>query len=314
MYYFYNQFLETILTAERWATAEDLLQRPHSFLSSPSLDIGKEVLTRLKTAFGKDAVKYIVLLKEDRAKKPNKWPANLPTSKGDPKGMVAFHGAIITHLLQHERGTVQLRESSSLFPMPNGGGASAPVIVEDVKIFDQVMENVTVEVVPTVTDLPQKKVLNFQELHQQFEEKKRLSTVEEDGRTVMLKSSHSFQGYQLTKDIREASHIMDKVFQDMEDILVNYGQVLRDLDAQIEDELHFVEFADVDASRCVKSYKRLQELRVKRRCVKDSMQLADLLVKNLGTDLAKRLNHVSDKINHLDERMYTLRVPEEFKH
>jgi len=44
---------------------------------------------------------------------------------------------------------------------------------------------------------------------------------------------------------------------------------LRKLDAAIRDELHFVEFMDLDMRRAYKSYKRLHELRIQRRQLKN---------------------------------------------
>lgn len=314
LFYFYNQFLESILTAERWATAEELQNRPYSFLAAPTLEGGKEVLSRLKQTFGKDAVKYILLLKEERAKKPSKWPASLVTSQGSKTTMIASHGAMVSHILQCERGNVQLRESSTLFPLSGDKGKTTPIVVEEVYIFDQFSPEIQVEVLPTSEDLPPGEDLDYHSLHQGYAEKKNLTTVEENGKILFLKSSHDFDGYKMTQEMKEAFQVLEHLFQDVEDVFMNYAEILHNLEAQIEDELHFIEFADVDAGRCVKSYKRLQELRVKRRCMKDSMQLADLLVKNLGMDFPQRLQHISKKIQHWNQRTYTLRVPDEFQH
>lgn len=314
MYYFYNQSLRAILTAERWASADDLQNRPHSFLCFPSLEGGKEVLNRLKTAFGKETIRYVILLKEDRVKKPSKWPSPLKQGGGNSTDMVAKHGSLITFLLQSTQKFVQLRESSTLFPISTVGSSVTPVVVETVHFFDQVLTDVTVEVVATATEEPEKATLDFQQVHSQFSAKKKSSMLATENGDITLKSSLNFQDYLLTQDLREISDLITHVYQNIEEICLNYGEILRSLDAQIEDELHFIEFFDVDASRCVKSYKRLQELRVKRRCVKDSMQLADLFMKQLGTDLPKKLHHVSEKIDHWDKRHYSVRVPDEFKH
>ncbi len=314
MFYFYNQFLETILTAERWATAEDLQSRPHSFLSSPTLAEGKEVLSRLKSAFGRENAKYIMLLKEERAKKASKWPTRVPTSKGNATIMTANHGAIITHLLKNERGFVHLRESSSLFPLPQSGGESVPVVVEDVQLFDVILPQVTVEVMPELTEETPKKEINFHEIHRNFGEEKQLSMVEADGKVAFLKSSLQFSGYKLAEEINEVNGKLQGIYQDIDDIFRSYGDILHHIDSQIEDELHFIEFSTVSASQCIHSYRHLQELRVKRRCIKDSIQLAELLAQNLGTDLPQRLSHVSEKIQQWDQRSYMLRVPEEFNH
>lgn len=314
LYYFYNQFLESILTAERWATAKDLKCRPHSFLSTPTLAGGKEVLQRLKVAFGKENVKYIILLKEDRAKKTSKWPVKMPNSKANATIIVANHGAFITHLLQNEGGLVQLRESSSLFPLPNGGGPTAPVVVEDVRIFDQVVPNVTVEVMPTVENIHYESHLDYGKLHRQFGKEKKITILQDDSKNILLRSSHSFTEYTMVEEMNEASALLTKVYQNIEEIFLHYGEELHRIDSQIEDELHYIEFSDANASHCSKAYKRLQELRVKRRCIKDSIQLAELMAQNLGSDLPQRMKQISEKINQWDERSYMVRVPEEFNH
>ncbi|MFI3254616.1 MAG: hypothetical protein R3Y63_09810 [Eubacteriales bacterium] len=315
MYYFYNQFLESILTAERWASAQDLQSRPYSFLTCPDLDKGKEVLRSLKSTFDKEQIRHIILLKEERAKKPAKWPTALENPQGDESKIVEIHSGIVAYLLQTQGTFVQLRESSALFSLPNHNNASPPVVVEDVRIFDQVLKNVTVEVLPLVTEVPEEREpLNFESVHSQFNAQKKSSQVirQEDG--ILLKGSLRFHDYQLALDIVQISQLLSDVFENIEEIALHYGGLLRDVDAQIEDQLHFIEFFDLDANRCVTAYKRLQELRVKRRCIKDSMQLADLLVKQLGNDFPQRLHHISKKITHWDERTYAVRVPDEFQY
>lgn len=172
----------------------------------------------------------------------------------------------------------------------------------------------------TVTETSQgqnnqnKVVVDFQQLHRNFQGEKKYSAKKEDGKIILENPSLSFDGYQLAQDIDQAAQLLEKIFQHIEDISSHYGDALRDIDAQISDELHYVEFSDADTQHCVKSYKRLQELRVKRRCVKDSMLMANLLVRSMGMELPKKLSTVSEKINHLDQRTYVVRVPEEFQH
>lgn len=312
MYYYYNQFLRAILTAERWATADDLQSRSRSFITLQSSEVAKDVLNRLKLAFGKDASKYIILMKESTVRVTEKWPDKMPGAKENEIEIVANHGRIIGHLLQQEAGNVQLRESRFLFPTADDPENIQPPTVVDVLPMlppkEEELENTI------FSDYIEGRNLDFTEIHRNFSEKKQISMIEEDGKTIFLKSSLSFDGYHLTQDIGDAAFLLGKIFKNIEDICLNYGGTLRDLDAQISDELHFIEFADMGDSSSAKSYKRLQDLRVKRRCVKDSMKIADLLVKTIGTDLPDKLSYVSDKITNWDERSYMVRVPEEFKH
>lgn len=404
MYYYYHQYLQGVLAAERWVCAEDLRRQPYSLLSVPSHKEANELFTRVKKTLGKGIGSHVTIMKEATVSKPDAWPIRTQGSPTQPVFAESDHPKLISFILMTEAENFQLVDSSKIIDPSQmetlddfdnfnllglsggyfmsstqhfqkirsfgsgesqerreefGNGQSEQSQRDENQIFQMELngENTGHEMIlsseqereesseyvkiypdnsgkteqlqgqegdleddnPASLSGPQsldalQPMLNFAELHRNFSSKKQYSAVKEGGKIILENSTLTFDGYQLAQDIDAAAQLLDKIFHHIEDISKHYGDALRDIEAQISDELHFVEFADVDACRCVKSYKRLQDLRVKRRCLKDSMLMANLLVRTMGKELPKKLSNVSEKINHLDERTYEVRVPNEFQH
>lgn len=353
MYYFYHQFLQGVLAAEQWVTSQDLRRQPYSLLSVPSHKEATELFQRVKKTLGKEVGSHITIMKEATVQKPDAWPIRTQGSPNFPVDAESKHPKLMGYLLLVESGAFQLKDSSVLVqawqdevPIEvktqemeqeqseleqfisstdalEHGFPREGVSVEDLELLEETLREESKKSMEDLEDLDLftadsldtlQPILNFTKLHQNFNSKKQYTAVREDGKIILENSTLTFDGYQLAQDIDQAAQLLDKIFHHIEDISKHYGDALRNIEAQISDELHFIEFADADTTRCVKSYKRLQELRVKRRCVKDSMLMANLLVRTMGKELPKKLCNVSEKINHLDQRTYEVRVPEEFQH
>ena len=89
------------------------------------------------------------------------------------------------------------------------------------------------------------------------------------------------------------------------------GDRLHKLEQAICDELHFVEFMDLDGRRAYNSYKRLHQYRLERRLVKNEQDVLTILTQTLGCtperlgDLAKKALNC---INGCKNRRYSPRT------
>ena len=89
------------------------------------------------------------------------------------------------------------------------------------------------------------------------------------------------------------------------------GDRLHKLEQAICDELHFVEFMDLDGRRAYNSYKRLHQYRLERRLVKNEQDVLTILTQTLGCtperlgDLAKKALNC---INGCKNRRYAPRT------
>lgn len=131
---------------------------------------------------------------------------------------------------------------------------------------------------------------------------------------LTLKSSLSVETYQLPQQLLSAATSLSEILQQIQDISTYYPQLLKDIDAQIEDELHYLEFTTIPPEESAQLLARLQNLRIKRRYLKDSIYIANLLPSERLASFAKNLNGVSQKIKSLDKREYQVRAPEDFPH
>ena len=86
-------------------------------------------------------------------------------------------------------------------------------------------------------------------------------------------------------------------------------QNLSTADREISDELHYIEFCNLNASEGYKSYKRLKELQQKRRAIKNSFEMLDT-VQVVVSGVSKIEKMVTDPA----KKSYTLREPETFIH
>lgn len=77
------------------------------------------------------------------------------------------------------------------------------------------------------------------------------------------------------------------------------------VDGQIQDELHYIEFAKCNAYQAWVSWKRLQILRQQRRSIKNELEVLDIILeKKVGQVVAE---DIRKQIEGMDHRMYTPR-------
>ena len=107
------------------------------------------------------------------------------------------------------------------------------------------------------------------------------------------------------KVISSLNSYQNQVVEEMEKLTQNLSTV----DREICDELHYIEFCNLNAAEGYKSYKRLKELQQKRRAIKNSFEMLDA-VQVVVSGVSKIEKMVTDPA----KKSYTLREPETFIH
>lgn len=85
-----------------------------------------------------------------------------------------------------------------------------------------------------------------------------------------------------------------------------FADKLSELDKEIDDILHFIEFNNFSACNGYKLCKALKELRLNRRKMKDNLEIIGVLESHTLTNVS--LGHTNNAIAGLDGRKYTPRV------
>lgn len=85
-------------------------------------------------------------------------------------------------------------------------------------------------------------------------------------------------------------------------------------DREILDEMHFLEFNQLNAANGFKVYQRLHDLRLKRRAAKDSAIIATFMTDLLAGIDREKLSKYQARLQGLRSRQYLLREPELFEH
>lgn len=106
-------------------------------------------------------------------------------------------------------------------------------------------------------------------------------------------------------------HQLQELAGMLEDVNSNHRDRLKEIEKAILDELHFAEFMELDIQRAYRSYRRVHDLRVRRRQIKNEMIVSNLICTRFGTipesllaDVAKTLQCIEG----LKTRLYTPRV------
>lgn len=106
----------------------------------------------------------------------------------------------------------------------------------------------------------------------------------------------------LKAELNNASSMMKEVVYNQEFLL----KELSDIDLEISDILHYIEFHKFSASEGYKLAKMLQVARDKRRKIKDELDIVEIVK---SVDCKSLLNgNLVDRMDSLDSRMYTPRV------
>lgn len=81
---------------------------------------------------------------------------------------------------------------------------------------------------------------------------------------------------------------------------------LSDVDKELSDINHYIEFCNLNAAQGYKAYKMVKERRVKRRSIKNELVVVDaILEKRISDSITEEIEKV---VHSLDERTYTPRI------
>lgn len=90
---------------------------------------------------------------------------------------------------------------------------------------------------------------------------------------------------------------------------VNLNYMLSEVDKEICDVMHYIEFYNLDAAKGYKMYKMLKDCRMRRRKIKDEYEKVNAAIIALANEeLIEKVKTALKQINGLDKRMYTPRI------
>ena len=87
---------------------------------------------------------------------------------------------------------------------------------------------------------------------------------------------------------------------------INLDIELSNIDKEITDIEHYIEFFCLDAAKGYKAYRMLRERLTKRRHIKDEMNCADYIINGSASEFSD--GTVAKRLNALDKRQYEPRV------
>lgn len=90
----------------------------------------------------------------------------------------------------------------------------------------------------------------------------------------------------------------------------NYVKDMKNIEHEIIDVLHFIEFEPTDSVDTKEVYDRLHRLRKKRRELKDKLYLSQLLLARFHSISPESLMEDIEKVKKLEKRAYALRAPD----
>ena len=90
---------------------------------------------------------------------------------------------------------------------------------------------------------------------------------------------------------------------------VNLNHMLSEVDKEICDIMHYIEFYNLDAAKGYKMYKMLKDCRMRRRKIKDEYEKVGMAITALANeDLIEKMKTALKQMKGLDSRLYTPRI------
>lgn len=97
-----------------------------------------------------------------------------------------------------------------------------------------------------------------------------------------------------------------ELYKNITQYRANLDIQLSNVDKEITDIQHYIEFYSLDAAKGYKAYRMLKERLTKRRFIKDEIRRADYFIAGTATDFSH--GAVTKRINNMEHRQYEPRV------
>lgn len=276
MYYIYNQGLDAVLTTKGWIEFSEIGDDSYLLLAFTNDDDIDEVKTNVLDKYTSTITRSTVILNEDMLL--NKRLKPIVLGERDKLILNSCVQQLIQILIAKNGKKVNV---SRIF----SSTTNEIQVKTNAQALAQVLSQVKVEALELNTD----EILRIKnEFHYETND-----FVEES--LMLLKKS-------------------EEIYRKSQEILSSYDEILNEVESQISDELHYIEFNRLDATSALEFSNNLHELRNKRRTLKDCLFTANLMVKQFDDEKIERLNHIQSKLEHLGDRSYIVRSPENFNH
>lgn len=279
MYILYNNGIDAYLTNKGWKTYTALLNKNKNYQliivknANPKLQEIKNCLEKNSKTIAKGVILINVVDITDDFPK-----MTVDFSNQVRHVLKSGASALVSLLMQCECLKIK---STIIFPRNQINGKVAPELLEK-----QAKEEVT-------TKKAMKSGLTLEDLNR-------------------VKSQIKYNN-DFINDTITMTRSVNSVYKQATEISIYYKIILQEIDGQIQDELHFVEFNRLGVFRSKKFTKNLNKLRNKRRYIKDQLNTANMLLKSLSNDEVEKLNEVAIKLDKLNSRRYLIRSPKNFK-
>lgn len=131
---------------------------------------------------------------------------------------------------------------------------------------------------------------------------------------LRIQNELEYKNDEFIEDVILSSRKNIEIYNKSKEIMLTYDDTLKDIEGQINDELHYIEFNDLDWIESYKIILNLRQLRIKRRKIKDCISVANIVMKTLNDKNIEEFADVLDKMENFSNRRYVIRSPENFKH
>lgn len=276
MYVVYNQGLGAYLTMLGWKTQPELERNIHNLIAITEKSDLNKIIQRLDVKYVKSISKGCALIDVATFK------TTFPTPKlsfTKPQNNTIKNGAVrlVEVLIELKATTINSNEYFPTKTLPNTNTNPNP--------------NTT----------PNKKTSNKQNHKQNIEDLARIK------KELRFNNEYINQTKVITK-------MVNNIYEQSKEISIYYPKILREIDGQIQDELHYVEFHKLNIFKAHKLSKKLHKLRIKRRNIKDKISTANWFLDAINDLTIEELNNLAFRIEKLNDRRYYIRDPKSFKH
>ncbi|MFI3254069.1 MAG: hypothetical protein R3Y63_06985 [Eubacteriales bacterium] len=288
MYYFFNRGIDSVLTTSGWIEYKQISKGDYKLFAVEKKNKPTDVYQEFLKKYGKTSAKQTVLLVEKNL--CNKRPKKLKISDTEANVIRNGYLSLVAFLSSHKKTCTQ--SSAVLFPVTE---KSLP------KNTNNQSNQPTAEPLPLVL-LSDIQVMEAPPLS------KEESNILRIQREVPMENADFIMA---TLDTME--NLKNIIIQGQE-IQKNNEALLKNIEGQIQDELHFLEFNELDQEQTLKFTEKLQNLRVQRRNLKDDLFVANLLLNQNYNHFFKDFPQIQSKIDHLTQRSYVVKAPENYEH